>query len=232
MAPEALRAWTGAFARHLPERRPLALLDLGCGTGRLTPALADAFGGSAVGIEPSRMMLRHAVADAAHPRVGYLTGSAEAIPLAAGSADAALLFFVWHHVADKQAAAAELHRVVRPGGRLLVRTNCSDRMPDLWWYRWLPGAALADQRMYRPLDAVVADFTGAGWSWRTVDEVAVTQAVSIREDFARLRTRALSTFEHLPGDEVERGFGDIEAALPTIGDAPVPSRGDLLVFTH
>ncbi len=232
MAPQVVRAWTTTFARHLPDRRPLALLDLGCGIGRLTPGLADAFGGPVVGVEPSLKMIQHAVADAAHPAVGYLAGSAEAIPLAAGCADAALLYLVWHHVADKRAAAAELHRVVRPGGRLLIRTNCADRMPDLWWYRWLPGAAAADRRMYQPLDAIVADFTGAGWSWRTVEEVTVTQAASIAEDFARLRTRALSTFGQLPADVVERGFADIEAALPTMGEEPALSPADLLVFAR
>lgn len=34
-----------AFARHLPEKRPLVWLDLGSRTGRMTPALASAFGG-------------------------------------------------------------------------------------------------------------------------------------------------------------------------------------------
>src|SRR5205823_8210332 len=39
MSPDALQTWMEAFARHLPETRPLVWLDLGSGTGRMTPSL-------------------------------------------------------------------------------------------------------------------------------------------------------------------------------------------------
>jgi ubiquinone/menaquinone biosynthesis C-methylase UbiE len=230
MSAERLQQWMAVFSRHLPAHRPLSLLDLGSGVGRLTPALAATFGGPVVGVEPSGKMLAQALSNAPGPNVTYLTGSGESIPLPTASCDAALVFFVWHHVTDKPAAAAELHRVVRPGGRLLVRTNLSDRMPDLWWYRWLPGAREVDRKMYRSLSAVVRDFTSAGWSWTTLDEVETVAALSIREDFERLRTRALSTFEHLPEDVAMEGFAAIESALETMDDGPLVTRGDLLVF--
>jgi ubiquinone/menaquinone biosynthesis C-methylase UbiE len=57
MPTAALQAWMSAFSRHLPARRPLTLLDLGSGTGRLTPALAAAFCGLVTGVEPSGKML-------------------------------------------------------------------------------------------------------------------------------------------------------------------------------
>jgi ubiquinone/menaquinone biosynthesis C-methylase UbiE len=231
MSPATQHEWMTAFSRHLPSHRPLSLLDLGSGIGRLTPALAAAFGGPVTGVEPSQKMLAQARSNAIHPDVTYLAGSGESIPLPAAACDAALVYFVWHHVADKATAARELHRVVRPGGRLLVRTNLSDRMPELWWYRWFPKAREVDRQMYRPLDAVVLDFTTAGWSWITLDRVETTTESNVREDFERLRTRALSTFEHLDEDEIEEGFAVIEAALDTIGDdAAVSPPGDLLVF--
>lgn len=115
MSPDALQAWMEAFARHLPETRPLVWLDLGSGTGRMTPSLACAFGGPAHGVEPSDKMRAEALAHAGHPAVTYAAGSAENIPLPDASCDAALLFFVWHHVVDREAAAQELRRVVKPG---------------------------------------------------------------------------------------------------------------------
>src|SRR5690242_4506448 len=97
MLPEALQTWMDAFARHLPPTRPLVWLDLGSGTGRMTPSLASAFGSPVHGVEPSDRMRAQAVANAGHPAVTYAAGSAEQIPLPTASCDAALLFFVWHH---------------------------------------------------------------------------------------------------------------------------------------
>ncbi|MEO3840495.1 class I SAM-dependent methyltransferase [Streptomyces sp. B22F1] len=119
-------AWSRAFATRLPAARPLRALDLGSGTGRFTPLLAAEFGGPVTGAEPSARMREQAVAHAAHPRAAYVPGRAEALPLPDESADFALCFLVWHHVRDKPAGARELHRVVRPGGTLLLRTELTD----------------------------------------------------------------------------------------------------------
>lgn len=64
--------------------------------------------------------------------------------------DAALLFFVWHHVVDRAAAAQELRRLVKPGGKLFVQANFSDRMPDVWWFRVVPEWRTADMAQLRP----------------------------------------------------------------------------------
>ena len=95
MSPDALQTWMEAFARHLPETRPLVWLDLGSGTGRMTPSLASAFGGPAHGVEPSDKMRAEALALAGHPAVTYAAGSAEHIPLPDASCDAALRHWCW-----------------------------------------------------------------------------------------------------------------------------------------
>src|SRR5882757_6935552 len=74
--------WMTTFASHCRSERPLSVLDLGCGTGRFTPALADTFGGPVYGVEPSERMRRIAEHTAGHSRVAYLDGSAHHIPLA------------------------------------------------------------------------------------------------------------------------------------------------------
>jgi ubiquinone/menaquinone biosynthesis C-methylase UbiE len=83
----------------LPRRRPLAGLDVGSGTGRFTPALAQAFE-PVTGIEPA---VRREVAEAAarHPDVRYLAECAEDMPASSGSPDYALMFLSWYHVQDK-----------------------------------------------------------------------------------------------------------------------------------
>lgn len=230
ISPDALQTWMAAFARHLPETRPLAWLDLGSGTGRMTPSLASAFGGPAYGVEPSAKMRAQALAQAGHPAVTYAAGSAEHIPLPDASCDAALLFFVWHHVADRERAVRELRRVVKPGGTLFVQGNFSDRMPDVWWFRVVPEWRMVDQAQFRSAEEVKSDFAGAGWTLVSRDEVTWLRSASLAEDFEKLKLRAVSVFEHLGEEVVEAGFARIEAALPSLGDGPQYETSELLVF--
>jgi ubiquinone/menaquinone biosynthesis C-methylase UbiE len=227
LSPEARQTWMAAFARHLPRRRPLAWLDLGSGTGRMTPALASAFGGPVHGVEPSDRMRAQAPT---HPAVTYAAGSAEHLPLPDASCDAALLFFVWHHVVDHDAAARELRRVVKPGGTLFVQANFSDRMPDVWWFRVMPEWRAVDAAQFRPEAVVTADFTDTGWTLVARDAVTWLRSMSLAEDYERLRLRAVSVFEHLSEDIAEAGFARIEAALASLGDGPQYETSELLVF--
>ncbi|GLH98206.1 class I SAM-dependent methyltransferase [Phytohabitans aurantiacus] len=230
MSPAARETWMEAFARHLPERRPLVWLDLGSGTGRLTPSLADAFGGPVYGVEPSDRMRAQAVAQAGHPAVTYAAGSAERIPLPAASCDAAVLFFVWHHVRDREAAALELRRVVKPGGKLFVQVNFSDKMPDVWWFRVVPEWFEVDKAQFRSTDEVKSDFAGAGWTLVSRDEVTWPRAASLADDLQRLKLRAVSVFEHMSEEAAEAGFARIEAALPTLDAGPQYETNELFVF--
>jgi ubiquinone/menaquinone biosynthesis C-methylase UbiE len=230
MSPHTLQTWMEAFARHLPERRPLVWLDLGSGTGRMTPSLADAFGGPAHGVEPSDKMRAQALAQAAHHAVTYTAGSAERIPLPDASCDAALLFFVWHHVADRERAAQELRRVVKPGGTLFVQANLSDRMPDVWWFRVMPEWKKIDQAQFRSEEQVKSDFASAGWTLVSRDEVTWLRSASLAEDVERLKLRAVSVFEHMSEEAADAGFARIEAALPSLDDGPQYETSHQLVF--
>ena len=230
MSPDALQTWMEAFARHLPETRPLAWLDLGSGTGRMTPSLASTFGGPVYGVEPADKMRAQAVAHARHPAVTYAAGSAEHIPLPDTSSDAALLFFVWHHVVDRDGATQELRRVVKPGGKLFVQANFSDRMPDVWWLHVVPEWMKVHQWQYQSEEDVQSDFSGAGWTLASRDEITWLRSASLAEDFEKLRLRPTSLFEDMSEEVVEAGFARIEAALPSLGDGPRFETSALLVF--
>jgi SAM-dependent methyltransferase len=104
----------------LVELVPLAgrdVLDVGCGTGTLTRALAAA-GARAVGMEITEE--RRDAAAAADPDAvaRYVAGRAEALPLDAASLDAVVFMRSLHHVPVELmgAALAEARRVLRPGG--------------------------------------------------------------------------------------------------------------------
>jgi SAM-dependent methyltransferase len=90
------------------------VVDLAAGTGKLTRLLVEG-GAEVVAIEPVRAM--RLALERAVPGVAVLDGTAESIPLADGSVDAVAVAQAFHWF-DAEAAIEEIHRVLRPGGRL------------------------------------------------------------------------------------------------------------------
>lgn len=231
LSPSRLRDWLRVYEGHAPAARPLSVLDLGSGTGRFTPGLADVFGGPVYGVEPSVRMRQVAEQSAAHRAVTYLDGSAESIPLPDSSVDLVLMFLVLHHVENRPAAAAEIARVLRRNGRLLIRNVFADRMPQLWWHSFFPSALPVEKRMFPSLADVEQQFSSVGLNRITLDEVTETYAESKIESAERLRLQAISTFEFLSSEEIDAGFArmDAEIAAETSSE-PVTGRSDLLVL--
>ena len=228
---QAMDAWMDAVERHADARRPLAVLDLGSGTGRFTPSLADRFGGPVYGVEPATKMREIAVASSTHANVTYLEGRAEQIPLPDGSCDLAFLFFVLHHFGDRDAAASELARVLRPGGIACVRTQFGDRLRDVSWRRYFPRALEIERSTFPTCDETITPFARAGFEVVALDEVEFVVAPNVAAHLERLRCRAISTLELLSEAEVEDGFEAMAraAAADTRGE-PVREIGDLVVF--
>jgi ubiquinone/menaquinone biosynthesis C-methylase UbiE len=237
LTPSARATWRDAFARHADARRPLTVLDLGSGTGRFTPLLADEFGGPVYGVEPSDRMRAVAQEQSRHERVTYLAGSADDIPLPDASCDLVVMFLVWQHVSDGPAAAAQIARVLRPGGRVLLCGSFSDRPGYRLWHRFFPGAEAVEARMFPTVGAVCDDFGTAGLARVALDEVWQEFAPSFAQYADRLRLRAISTFEHLTEEEIARGFAALDAAVAAAEqaaepDTPVTGNVDVLVLAR
>lgn len=98
------------------------VLDLGAGTGKFTELLVSA-GFDVIAVEPSDGM-REQLAQVV-PAAAVHEGSAEKIPLADASADAAVMAQAWHWV-DPRLAIPEIARVLRPGGTLGLVWNVRD----------------------------------------------------------------------------------------------------------
>jgi demethylmenaquinone methyltransferase/2-methoxy-6-polyprenyl-1,4-benzoquinol methylase len=117
------RLWRRAVTRAVAAQRGERILDIAAGTGTSAQPFVDA-GARVVACDFSLGMLR--VGRRSRPSVPFVAGDALQLPAGDEAFDAVTISFGLRNVADVDAALAEMHRVTRPGGRLVV---CEFAMP-------------------------------------------------------------------------------------------------------
>jgi SAM-dependent methyltransferase len=140
------------------------VLELGAGTGKLTRLLAPAFG-RVVAVEPAEAMRRRLVSIC--PDVEALEGSAEAIPLADASVDAVFAAEAFHRF-DGERALAEIARVLRPGGAVVLMWNLpagptEPSVAAVEQFLEQRGLPSRDELGYDPLDLNTTRYSSGQW---------------------------------------------------------------------
>lgn len=113
--------------------------DLGCGTGRFSAALAP-FVSQVYAIDNSDAMLAAAATRlSGAANVSLQLGALEQLPLPSERVDVAILCMVLHYVTEPERALAEAHRVLKPGGKLVIadlsphdREDFRSRLGHVW----------------------------------------------------------------------------------------------------
>ncbi len=140
-------------------------LDVATGTGDMAVALR-ARGADVVGVDFSEPMLELARAKA--PDVHFQTGNALSLPFSDSQFDAVTVGFGARNFADLDAGLAELTRVARPGGRVVVlEITAPQKAPLSWFFRlWFDsvvprlGRVAGDPDAYSYLPSSVRRFPG------------------------------------------------------------------------
>jgi demethylmenaquinone methyltransferase / 2-methoxy-6-polyprenyl-1,4-benzoquinol methylase len=165
--------WRGRAADLAQIGPGASALDVCCGTGDLALELARRAGprGRVVGLDFSAPMLDLAreKSRADGDRVGWVQGNALELPFEDGEFDAATVGFGARNVVDLERGIAEMARVVRPGGRVVILEITSPRRPPLKWFyavwfdRIVPllGALAGDRDAYTYLPSSVRRFPPA-----------------------------------------------------------------------
>jgi SAM-dependent methyltransferase len=126
------------LARRYAPREGGYLLDFGCGNGAQARLFAPHFAGI-LGVDVSPVQLgRFAgwLRETGDPRLLPIRYDGFRLPVADGAVDQVVSFEVLEHVADEAAALGEIHRVLKPGGSLVIS------VPHRWWIFETHGANL------------------------------------------------------------------------------------------
>ncbi len=107
---------------NLPDHSPTAVLDIGCGTGKLLNRLAAQYPQlQGTGLDLSSEMLRQARRSNGHrPRLIFVPGASEAMPFANHHFQAAFSTISFLHYPDPQQVFVEVSRILRPGGQFYL----------------------------------------------------------------------------------------------------------------
>jgi SAM-dependent methyltransferase len=158
-------------------------LDVGCGTGALGATVLDAADpATLVCLDPSAGFVAHARARLRDPRARFVVADARRLPLARASFDAVVSGLVLNFVPDPAAAAAEMARVARPGGRVAAYVWDYAGGMELMHRFWEaaatldPAAAALDEGRRFPLcrpEPLAGLFRGAGLAEVAVRDLRV-----------------------------------------------------------
>ncbi len=193
------------------------LLDVGCGTGRLSALFAER-GAKVWGVDPSDEMLDQARARALRG-VGFRTGGAESLPFRDGWFDRAVLMLVIHLV-DRGRALAELHRVLKADGRLVIATFRPEHFERLWLAELFPSLAGIDRSRFPDPLELAAGLEAAGFDRVRIRDLAQRATVSRADALERIRGRYISSLALLPEDEYRAGLARAERELGAITEYP------------
>ncbi|MGH7354328.1 MAG: class I SAM-dependent methyltransferase [Candidatus Rokuibacteriota bacterium] len=219
--------WLGEVARAAPPETR-RVLDLGCGTGRFTSPLAVSLGARVIGVDPSRRMLAEARAgDAAIP---WIAAAAEALPLRE-TFDLVFASMIYHHLADPARALSEVARVLRPGGRLVVRTTTLEDLGASYVFLEYFPTALAIDRGRMPAERSVLA-AGAAAGLRALECRGMRQllAADPAEYCARIAKRGFSSLQMISDVEFEAGLAALRRWSEGAARGPIYEPLHLFVF--
>lgn len=230
--------WGKTVLERLPLRGNETVLDVGCGTGRLTEVLAERLPhGRAIGVDQSTNMLataRTAMRASVRGRVTFVRADASALPVVA-RADAIFSTATFHWVRDHDRLFRSLFTALRPGGRLVAqcgggpnikrhhdRAAALMRQPEFARYY----DAWTDPWEYADAGTTTARLEAAGFADIMARVIPAPTVFPDRAAFVEFVTNVI--FRHhiapLPDDARKRAFVD------TLADAaaadPVPFEVD------
>lgn len=126
---------TERLIHHLKPELNQVYLDIGCGTGNYTIAIAQN-GFSFWGIDPSEQMLD--IARSRNKKIKWLNGFAEQLPAEDNFFDGIIGTLTIHHWKDLKKAFSEIARTLSENGRIVLFTSTPEQMEGYWLNQYFP----------------------------------------------------------------------------------------------
>lgn len=207
---ETLKLWMETISKYVPQGSMKTIIDLGCGTGRFTKGLSDHFSAKVYGMDLSRKMLSEANRSIVSPLIEFIQGSAENIPLNDGMNDLVFISMVYHHIQDKNRAAQEIARVLKPGGFLCIRTSTTDTLDSYLYLRFFPEARQINLQTLPSRRGLTDLLQNNGFVLKGHSIVHQGLGSNLHEYFEKINLRGLSDLASITDDAFRQGLMRLE----------------------
>jgi ubiquinone/menaquinone biosynthesis C-methylase UbiE len=228
--PAILSMWLDVIARRLQGEPIDDILDVGCGTGRYSAALADRFDARVIAVDPSAKMLAEA---RKKPRRGvrFERAAAESLPLPNASIDMVFGSMVFHHFDDPDRAVREFQRVLRPGRHVCLRAGTTDHLESFAYVPFFPTSRGIIQESLTSRAFIEATFERAGFRLVSHELIDSEAGESWRHYADKVALRADSILAQLPEDDFAAGLAALRRYAGTAArDGAVLEPVDFFVF--
>lgn len=222
---------------HLKPNFDGVYLDIGCGSGNYTNALQQ-LGYHFIGIDPSTLMLEKA--KLLNNSIDWRMGTAEHTGLDDVSVDGIIGSLTIHHWTDLKNAFIELHRVLKPKGRIVIFTSTPKQMQGYWLNYYFPKMLQDSIKQMPSLEVVTTSILNAGLVLKNTDTYFIKPDL---EDqflycgknnpelyFNEQIRHGISSFSHLSNKtEIEQGLEQLRVDISndTIKDVMESYNNDL-----
>lgn len=199
------------------------LADIGGGTGNYALALRQE-GWEPVVVDRSPEMLAHAAAKG----LDVVRGDAQRLPFSDESFDAATMISMLHHVEDRGAALAEVRRVLRAGGRLVLKGFTGEDAASLWVLDYFPSSRSWMASTHPPAAAFIADLPGAEMETMQFEDIEDASLAALSAEPERVlqaaETGTTSYFERMQRDHPDELRTGLARLRIDVADGRVPRR--------
>jgi len=231
LPPETIDLWLDELAKYIPATSGLSILDLGCGTGRFAAPLARRFPATVIGLDVAAKMLAVAATTLEDSPAALVRGTADSLPFLDRCFDVVFLSMILHHIRSNPSAIGEIQRVLKPGGKLLVRTASIETMGSYLWASFFPTGARVEASRVLSRAAIRNLLSEHGFTLDAEQVVVQLFARDLHDYCERIAQRALSSLQAITDSEFNKGM---KALRTYCGDqppsGPVREAVDLFVF--
>ena len=219
------------FLQEIPRHVALNVLAIGCGTGNHTDLfqkLTQAQCHRVYGIDPSEGMLSKARQK--NPHIVFQQGTAAHIPSEDNYFDFVFMTDVIHHVPDIHKMFVEIHRILRPRGKVCIATQSHRQIEARPIARFFPGTAQVDKERYPDISEIVAAGRYGRLRYLKQEILFEDDVIELGADYLELvRKKGYSMLHLLPEPEYQVGLSNLENALQN-GPIKARSAGETLMW--